>query len=304
MKRKLAFVVAAVIASWGGTVSAQVRTFVASYGVDTNPCTLADPCRNFEPAVNAVATGGEVVALDSAGYGPVNITKAVTIAAAPGVHAAIAPTGGAAVVSGSSPVIIRGLYLNGLGASSGFQLFSGFTQLENITARGFSAYGLQSGTGGFVIITNSSFSENLIGVRIFESVGAISGSKLNNNTIGLQTYYNGKASCLDCVISGNQHGAQAEGAYQRYGELVLERCHITNNAVFGVYADAGAANQGGVGSLATIWVSNSTITNNLYGTWPEDTAPGCIGCARVFTRENNTVEGNVDSLFTGPFVPR
>ena len=31
------------------------RTFVASTGVDTNPCTLTQPCRGFAAAVSAVA---------------------------------------------------------------------------------------------------------------------------------------------------------------------------------------------------------------------------------------------------------
>jgi len=58
---------------------ARARVFVASYGNDANPCTFLSPCRNFQAAVNAVDAGGEVTAIDSAGFGPIDIVKAVTI---------------------------------------------------------------------------------------------------------------------------------------------------------------------------------------------------------------------------------
>jgi hypothetical protein len=45
------------------------RTFVASTGSDSDPCSRVDPCRTFQAAVDATAAGGEVVALDSAGFG-------------------------------------------------------------------------------------------------------------------------------------------------------------------------------------------------------------------------------------------
>jgi hypothetical protein len=51
------------------------RTFVASYGLDTNPCTHDQPCRAFTAALAVTSAGGEVVALDSAGYGTATIAQ-------------------------------------------------------------------------------------------------------------------------------------------------------------------------------------------------------------------------------------
>src|SRR5580692_11877630 len=68
------------------------RVFVASYGSDSNPCTFGSPCKTFQNAVNTVAAGGEVTAIDSAGFGPVIIGKAVTITSPNGVEAGIAAT--------------------------------------------------------------------------------------------------------------------------------------------------------------------------------------------------------------------
>src|SRR5215468_5945869 len=61
------------------------RAFVSTGGNDANPCSLAAPCRGFAAAVTAVAASGEVIVLDSGGYGPVVINKPVDITAPPGV---------------------------------------------------------------------------------------------------------------------------------------------------------------------------------------------------------------------------
>src|ERR1700744_141700 len=102
------------------------RVFVASYGSDSNPCTFGSPCKTFQQAVNVVAAGGEVTPIDSAGFGPVTIHRAVTITSPNGVEAGIAtPSGGIAITinAGSHDVItLNGLTLDGVGgATSGIQ---------------------------------------------------------------------------------------------------------------------------------------------------------------------------------------
>src|SRR2546430_13238022 len=57
------------------------RTFVSGLGSDANPCTRTAPCRTFQMAHDTVDPNGEVLALDSAGYGTLTITKNVTISA-------------------------------------------------------------------------------------------------------------------------------------------------------------------------------------------------------------------------------
>jgi hypothetical protein len=109
---------AAVLFCFASVGFGQVRTWVSPAGVDTNPCTREQPCRNFAAAITAVAAGGEVVALDSAGYGPVTITKSVTIVAPVGVHAAIAPSSGNAITvsaTATDQIVLRNLYLNSQG---------------------------------------------------------------------------------------------------------------------------------------------------------------------------------------------
>ena len=60
------------------------RTLVSRLGTDSNPCSRTAPCRALSQAVSQTNAGGDVVMLDSAGYGPATITKAITIAAPEG----------------------------------------------------------------------------------------------------------------------------------------------------------------------------------------------------------------------------
>jgi hypothetical protein len=94
---------------------ARARVFVASYGNDSNPCTFGSPCKTFQQAVNVVDAGGEVTAIDSAGFGPISITKPVTITSPDGVEAGIVPNAGTPAITINTPgdVFLRGLTIEG-----------------------------------------------------------------------------------------------------------------------------------------------------------------------------------------------
>jgi hypothetical protein len=55
------------------------RTFVSGAGSDSGDCSLAAPCPTFAYALTQTAESGEITVLTSAGYGPVTITKSVSI---------------------------------------------------------------------------------------------------------------------------------------------------------------------------------------------------------------------------------
>src|SRR6266700_1968683 len=80
------------------------RTFgSAGSGNDANPCTRTSPCRNFQAAIAQTLPGGEVIALDSGGYGPVTITQAVALIAPAGVYAGISVFSGAGIAINAGP---------------------------------------------------------------------------------------------------------------------------------------------------------------------------------------------------------
>src|SRR6202046_2276345 len=55
------------------------RSFVSSAGVDTNPCTITQPCASFAQAYTKVGANGIIAALDPGKYGALTITGPVTI---------------------------------------------------------------------------------------------------------------------------------------------------------------------------------------------------------------------------------
>ena len=131
--------------------TAQVqRTFVSGLGSDSNPCSRTAPCRTFTQALVGTNAGGEVVVLDSAGYGAFTITQAVSIIAPPGVYAGVSVFSGNGITitaGGSDTVILRGLTVNNQGSSgSGIVFNTGHTlHIENCAVNGFSITGFSSG---------------------------------------------------------------------------------------------------------------------------------------------------------------
>jgi hypothetical protein len=66
------------------------RTFVSVSGLDTNPYSPTQPCRTIQQALNAVAAGGDVIMMDTGGFGnALSINKSFNILAPDGVFGVI-----------------------------------------------------------------------------------------------------------------------------------------------------------------------------------------------------------------------
>ena len=92
-------------------LGAAQRTFVASYGLTANTafnCSLVAPCRSFNAAISVTDPGGEVVILDTAGYGPMTINKSIKIIGPSGVYGGISVLGGV----GPPPPPTTGIVIN------------------------------------------------------------------------------------------------------------------------------------------------------------------------------------------------
>src|SRR4051812_14832115 len=117
------------------------RAFVASDGSDGNPCTVASPCRTFAAAQVQTMAGGEILALDAAGYGTIAIDRSISILANPGVYAGISAATGNGITIASPGVDVRlsGLQIHAVGATgSGIVMTSGASlTLENCSVSGF-----------------------------------------------------------------------------------------------------------------------------------------------------------------------
>src|SRR5499427_998410 len=122
------------------------RTWVSGVGDDANPCSRTAPCKTFAGAISKTAAGGEIDALDPAGYGALTITKAITLDGGGGQVASVlvAGTNGIVVQAGPSDVvIIRNLRINGISGSgnggiNGIRWLSGKAlTIENCDIFGF-----------------------------------------------------------------------------------------------------------------------------------------------------------------------
>jgi hypothetical protein len=101
------------------------QTYVSGKGTDIGACgTPAAACRSFAFAIAQTAASGTIIAIDPANYGPVNITKSISIVADGGGPAGIFVTTGNAISitnpsnTTTSIVNLRGLTLDGSGTAS------------------------------------------------------------------------------------------------------------------------------------------------------------------------------------------
>jgi hypothetical protein len=293
-----------------------VRTWVSGDGVDNSQCSRSSPCRTFAAALAAVNPNGEVVVLDSAGYGPVAIDKAVTILAPAGLHAAIAPTTGNAITINSGitgKVILRGLYLNSQGASIGIShLGNNDLFLESCVVNGFTDDGVLFNSGttpGFFVVDSTMRNNGDAGIAWLGSSpgrGVIEDCRLEGNgfyglrvggggnftvrnTIAARNGQTGfllsaDGAALEIIDSAAAHNGNAGFLAFSNGtsnvNMHLEHCLASRNG-YGIYA-------GGQSGTGTVRVSNCVITNNSAGVFVD--AGGSIQ-----SRGNNTVEQNFEN---------
>ena len=239
---------------------ARARVFVASYGNDSNPCTFGSPCKTFQQALTTVDAGGEVTAIDSAGFGPMTITRAVTITSPDGVEAGIVPpTNGIAITINagvSDAIVLRGLTIDGGGiGATGIQFNTGQSlTIDNCAIKSFVGQ-YPAGTALNFVPTAST----TIGVAQL----SISNSILSNN------------AAYGAVIESGPEWTHAVVSHAQFknNQWGLAAIGIDNNSVFTqpsvtVYDSVFALNKD-VGLYtdinATVKIFHSVFTDNSIG---------------------------------------
>lgn len=308
--------IAFALSTLGATDAAAVvrRTFVASYGASTNTafnCSIAKPCRAFSEAIGVTTSGGEVIVLDSAGYGPFSVAKSITISAPAGVYAGVTQTLATpaitAAAAAASVVRLRGLTVTGVGPGTGDGiLFSsgGMLELEKLEVSGFATSGKQ----GLLVqatarlIHDSAFHDNYHGILMQMVTGTLHASLdhvqlVHNTSVGLYALDGAVVTITNSVVSSNNYGIDAQSTISGVGvqapSIFVESCQISNNGQDGVVI-------GGITDLPSIVVSASTITNILG--WGLN-GGGLDGL--ILSRGNNTIVGNAagNVLFVDPLSP-
>jgi hypothetical protein len=196
----------------------------------------------FQQAVNVVDPGGEVTAIDSAGFGPINITKSVSITSPDGVEAGIvAPVNGVAIdinIGLSDAVVLRRLTLDGAHVASN---------------------GIVLNSGGSLIVTNC------VAQNFHETIGQTQG----NGILIQPTFGTTKFVITNMVVANNDGSGilylPPSGSPITYG-VIDHVTAFTNN--IGIRIDSSS---GATGGSAVVAVSNSvTETNSGYGLYADN----------------------------------
>ena len=261
----------AVVLLWAGLAGAQAsRTWVSGVGDDANPCSRTAPCKTFAGAISKTAAGGEIDALDPAGYGALTITKAITLDGGGGQVASVLVSGTNGIVVQAGPsdvVIIRNLRINGISTGiNGIRWLSGKAlTVENCDIFGFTTNGIDiaKADGGQAFIHNTVV-ENVGGAGLSvqstttNTSVAIANSRFDlAGTFGVIAGSFSRITVTNSVASGNGSAGFIASTGSGTAELNVTNSTSANN-ITGVQAGGGTA-------AATVRISNVTLHDNLNG---------------------------------------
>jgi hypothetical protein len=285
----------------GAEAQAAVR-FVATTGLNTNPCTRTQPCRTLQKGHDVAAAGDEVQVLDSGEFGPdLTITKSITISAV-GVSATIFHAPNTAAVTVNAPdgsVVLRGLVINGGGTGFDGVLIEDAAavhvdrcEIERFVSNGISL----TSDDTRLFVSNSFFRDNGSGIFVDAAASfVIDNSRFDNQLDPAIVNSGGEGAVLRTNVSGS-----AGGIYLVDGTLSVFQTNVAMTPVssfgYAYFAFDGAltleecvGRTGSVGlrvaAAGTARISNCILTNNSIGIEND------LGGA-VLTRGNNTVTGN------------
>jgi hypothetical protein len=235
---------------------AQQRVFVSGAGLDTNPCTVTQPCRTFQQAFNTAAANGEIDVIDPAGYGPLTITHGISIQAHGfGGITQTCPTCTAITVNVTTmdPVTLNGLLIDGGGTgNTGIDIISGSSVtilnsvvrhfanigidafmsdganllIEDTVVSDIATYGFEIGRNGIgsikATLNRITANNSNYGVRIDSADTTIANSVLSNNSLAGLDAEVGVTGLAKTVISGNPTGVlMGGGIVKSYGDNYL-----------------------------------------------------------------------------------
>jgi hypothetical protein len=267
-----------------------LRTWVAATGDDARPCTEALPCKTFQRAINRTIDGGEVNCLDSGGYGPMLITKSISLICDQSEAGVIALTDGMVISAPpNSVVVISGVDFDGLGqtpiaAENGINFISGgVLRVRHARFRGFrGGYGIYFAPANDAELVLDDVEISDSGCGCTHATGGIGIAPTGGGTV--QAMLSG-VQAIDNVFAGLRIDTSAATGGNVVATVTGSR-FAHNNAGIVVKAPAGTA-------AVRLTLTDSIVAQNLnYGI----TANGPTVSGRV---GNTTVTANGTGLVVG-----
>jgi hypothetical protein len=269
------------------------RTWVSGVGDDANPCSRTAPCKTFAGAISKTAAGGEIDALDPAGFGALTITKAITIDGGGGQVASVLVSGTNGIVVQAGPsdvVILRNLRFNGIGSGlNGIRFLSGKDlNVENCYIFGFTQNGLDiamnQGTPASVHVIDSVFKNNGgVGIRAANAVAPnvlvdVDHTRVILDNIGIEANTNSRV----VVTNSSSENAATDGmkADASTGQMTVSFSDSSFNAN-GVTAATGGSVNVAFSNVAynTTCSFNNSASN--FATFGNNRIVGAANCGTI-----------------------
>jgi hypothetical protein len=261
-----------------GAYALSNRTFVSGNGSDNNPCSIAAPCRSFAGAIAQTSPGGEVAVLDTAGYGAVTITKAITIVNEEGVEGGITVTSGDAITINAGvgdTVNLRGLTLVDAGSGgSGITFNSGrVLNIQNCVIRGF------GNSNGLSLLPTGSADIN------------VSNTIVSGNSRGIFLQPTGTNATVTAsfeqvqAIDNDAHGFLVDGSL------------MTGGSLHALAADSLASGNGNTGFLSNTGAGHGVTIFTLSNSKAANNNMGLAGTGGTMFLNASTVSGNTNLGF-------
>jgi len=276
------------------------RTHVsAAFGSDANTatnCAAAAPCRFFTAAMSVTNPNGEVIVLDSGGYGAVTITQSVALIAPTGVYAGISVFPGAdgvTIATAGVNVVLRGLSINGQGGNNGINMTAGNSlTVENCVISNLGQSGILVNTAATVRVTDSIVRDNgarginlLNGVKATITRAVVSGNANPGIYLFGNTPSTSTVDIADSTVDGNGYGIAANSTVSTaILKLSVRDSRIVSNLNIGLFVGSGA------GAAVSLTASNNMVSNNSTGL-------AAFNAGAKIISSGNTVTGNASAGF-------
>jgi len=259
-----------------GSAQAANETWVSRTGTDTGTCPITAPCKTFAFAHDQTNNNGAINVLSSGNFGPLTITKPISIVAE-GVEAVInSGASGAGIIVQAGPaaiVSLRGLTIDLRGTDNDGISFVAGAALHvhhSVIRRGTFGilFGPTSGTSELYIADTLVADSSSFGVSVqpaesgsanvvLERVRVEKGQGNGCNFTGQFTTGSIAATVRDGVSAGNAGaGIVTTEIGSGTTTVMIDRSTSANNGGQGITA---------IGARATVRMGNSTVTGNATG---------------------------------------
>ena len=285
----LAASLAAILPAIPAQAASVTRTFVSAIGNDNNNCTITQPCATFARAYSLTLADGIIAALDPGKYGPLTITRPITVNGN-GWAAITAPAAGNGftinAVSGN--VILTGLEIDGAGAAYNGVVFNSGSSLTitDCVVQNFFWDGMHPTTGNGILIQPSSGTINF----------AITKTTVSNNSLGGIIYLPSGTPTANGAIdhvtaTGNMDGIDFIPQSATGGSTVaaISNSIVSNNSANGIVA--------GSGQPLTLSINSVNVSGNGFGISASGTAKVLLGQSVITGNTNGTSNTTSSNTF-------